>query len=127
MPWRFSPDSRISAKALERQMRNWELSRLQRLGREDTSRPPVEDFVTVSRQVGGAGEEIASGLGERLGWPVFGKNLLEAMAGDDSIRRVTSSSWAWSEAKGRSVPGSSAPMPRWRSNHSYILLRATLL
>jgi cytidylate kinase len=87
MPWKLSTDSRITAGAFERQMSNWELARLQRLKRTVSSRPEVEDFITVSRQVGVAGEDVARLLGNRLGWPVFGKSLLEAMAGDDSVRK----------------------------------------
>ena len=86
MAWKLSSQS-ITPKALERQMNNWELARLQRLERRPDRRPDVEDFITLSRQVGVAGEEVATALGERLGWPVFGKSLLEAMAGDDTVRR----------------------------------------
>jgi len=87
MLWKLSSDSRIVARALERQMSNWELARTQRLERTRTQRPDVESFITVSRQVGVAGEEVATMLGQQLGWPVFGRNLLEAMAGDDAIRK----------------------------------------
>jgi cytidylate kinase len=87
MPWKISSDSRILAKALERQMTNWELARLQRLERAPDRSAEVEDFVTISRQVGVAAEEVAARLSERLGWPAFGKNLLEAMAGDEPVRR----------------------------------------
>jgi cytidylate kinase len=86
MPWKLTSDTRISAQALERQMRNWELSRLQRLERAATERAEVGDFITISRQVGLNAEHIARELGSRLGWPVFGRNLLEAMAGDDEVR-----------------------------------------
>ncbi|MCP4200605.1 MAG: cytidylate kinase-like family protein [bacterium] len=87
MPWKLSSDSRISAQALERQMKNWELSRLQRLGNAATVQQEVEDFITISRQVGIASEDLAQSLGSQLGWPVFGRGLLEAMAGDDDVRR----------------------------------------
>jgi cytidylate kinase len=86
MAWKLGSRTSISPQALERQMNNWELARLQRLERATTRRPDVEDFITVSRQVGVAGEQVAERLGQRLGWPVFGKKLLEAMAGDDVIR-----------------------------------------
>lgn len=87
MPWKLSSDSRVSAQALERQMNNWELSRLQRPERSATTAPAVENFITISRQVGVAAEDLAQALGSQLGWAVFGRGLLEAMAGDDEVRR----------------------------------------
>ncbi len=68
-------------------MKNWELSRLQRPERSASSPAEVEDFITLSRQVGVASEKLAQALGGRLGWPVFGRSLLDAMAGDDDVRR----------------------------------------
>jgi hypothetical protein len=108
MPWKLTTDSRITARAFERQMSNWELARLQRLGKTETKRLPVEDFVTISREVGVQGEEIAQALSTKLGWPVFGKNLLEAMAGDDALRHQIYSSMderdmAWWEETLRSL------------------------
>jgi cytidylate kinase len=37
--------------------------------------------------VGVQGDEVARRLGKHLQWPVFGREILEAMAGDDAIRR----------------------------------------
>jgi cytidylate kinase len=75
------------AKLVEKQMRNWELSRAQRLSVPEPDRPEVEDFICISRSVGAGGKEIASMLGEKLGWPVFDKELLDVMAGDNDLRR----------------------------------------
>jgi hypothetical protein len=72
---------------VERQMRNWELARLQRHTAAEPQRHEVEDFLCVSRQVGTEGKEVAVRLGERLGWPVFDRQVLEAMAGDNERRR----------------------------------------
>lgn len=69
---------------VDRQMRHWELARRQR--QRATVAPPehpgVEDFICVSRMAG-VGDDTASLLGRRLGWPVFDKEILAAMAGDD--------------------------------------------
>lgn len=75
------------AKLVEKQMRNWELSRSQR-HEPQPSEPArqVEDFVTVSRMVGAGGRQTATQLGERLGWPVFDREILQTMAGDDQVR-----------------------------------------
>lgn len=85
MAWKISRDSRVSARALERQMSNWEISRIQR-PESPPKRAEVEDFITISRQVGVPGEKVAEALGKKLGWPVFGRRLLETMAGDDDVR-----------------------------------------
>lgn len=83
----FAGVSREYGVILERSMRNWELSKEAAQSR-DTGQAPVEvqDFIAISRAVGLPGDEIARGIGERLGWPVFDRELLHAMAGDDSIR-----------------------------------------
>ena len=75
------------SKVVERQMRNWELARAQQLTPPTgTSRRDVADFVSLSRTVGCGGTEIAARLGQRLGWPVFDRQILQAMAGDDKLR-----------------------------------------
>lgn len=74
-------------RLIERQMRNWELARAQRPPVPVETRPEVEDFICVSRMVGVDDLEVAQHLGRRLGWPVFDREVLEAMAGDDEIRQ----------------------------------------
>ncbi len=75
------------AKVVERQMRNWEIARAQRLSVPSPQRKEVEDFLCISRGVGAGGKEVATMLGQRLGWPVFDKEILDVMAGDDHLRR----------------------------------------
>ena len=76
------------ARVVERQMRNWEISRSQRLAVPEPKRQEVEDFVCLSRRVATPGAaEVAARLGEALGWPVFDKEILETMGGDDFFRR----------------------------------------
>ena len=83
----MSQDSTI-AKLIERQMRNWEIARQQR-PRADQDQPErqVADFVTISREVASGGYAVADLLGKRLNWPVFDKEILQHMAGDDALRR----------------------------------------
>ncbi len=81
-----TPTNPAIARLVDRQMRNWELARAQRLSRPEPARSEVEEFVCLSRMVG-IGDEVATGIAERLGWPVFDKQLLDAMAGDDHRRR----------------------------------------
>lgn len=96
------------ARLVERQMRNWELAREQRF---EAGKPFVKrthDFVTLSRAPGVGGEEVCRLLGERLGWPVFDRELLQAMAGDDDLRQRVYRSMderqlSWVEEIARSV------------------------
>lgn len=75
------------ARLVERQMRNWEISRSQQLREPQPEREEVRDFVCLSRMVGIGDREIAQSIGRRLSWPVFDKEILEAMSGDDTTRR----------------------------------------
>lgn len=78
---------RALGKLLEKQVRNWELGRQQRLETPKPKRPVVEDFIAISREVGTDGLDVATRLGHKLGWAVFDKEILDAMAGDDALRR----------------------------------------
>ncbi len=76
-------------KLVEKQMRNWGLARSQRVTPPDAEPPEVEPFVAISRPVGSdglGGANIPAAVGERLGWPVFDKEILHAMSADDRIR-----------------------------------------
>jgi cytidylate kinase len=75
------------AKHIERQIRNWELARDQAPKLHETEpHAQVHDFVTISRMVGAGGHTVATALGEKLHWPVFDREILQAMAGDDRVR-----------------------------------------
>ena len=87
MPNRMRSNNPDLARLVERQMRNWELARDQRLPQRGPEPALVEDFVCISRQVGTAGRRVAKSLSDRLGWPLFDREILEAMAGDDDVRR----------------------------------------
>lgn len=72
---------------LERQMRNWELSKQVAQERPAPPVPSVQEFITISRTAGLPAGEYAAALAERLGWPWFDKEILHAMAGNDVYRR----------------------------------------
>lgn len=74
------------ARLVERQIRNWEIAKTQHPG-DEAKQNDVHPFVCIARQVGAGGGEIARNLGERIGWPVFDRELLQAMASDDTSRR----------------------------------------
>ncbi len=75
-------------RIVEKQMRNWELARAQRVESPPDTQPAEQtaDFVCISRTVGSGGSRVGTLLGERLGWPVFDREILQAMAGDDRVR-----------------------------------------
>lgn len=90
-------------RLVERQMRNWEIGRTQRLSHTPEQRPEVEDFICISREVGAGASKIAVLLAERLNWPVFDKELLHVMARYDQIREQIYASMderdmSWTEA-----------------------------
>ena len=78
-------------KILERQARSWELRR--RLAgeggeaaREALAHRTVGPWMTLSRQLGSGGDELARGLGERLGWQVYDREILTAIARETHSR-----------------------------------------
>ena len=75
------------ARAVERQLSNWEIARRQRLAHPGERRVEATDFICISRMVGLDGREIAQPVAERLGWPLFDREVLDWMAGDDEVRR----------------------------------------
>ena len=87
MPARPTGSRSDIAKMVEKQMRHWELARAQRVTPQPDVRPPeVAEFVSISRSVASGGSRVATLLGQRLGWPVFDREILQAMAGDDQVR-----------------------------------------
>lgn len=68
-------------------MRNWELARRRRAGAAEQHRREVEDFLCISRMAGLEDSPVPARLGERLDWPVFDREILDVMAGDDELRQ----------------------------------------
>ncbi len=80
--------------AAERQMHAWALQ----TELKDRAIPPklaggpprqAVCFVTISREAGAGGSEIAEHVGQRLGWSVFDKNLLDQVATQFHLPRIT--------------------------------------
>jgi cytidylate kinase len=72
-------------RMVEHQMRNWELAKSQRLDVGPEASRRVSDFICLSREVGAGAGQIAELVSKRLGWPVFDREILQAMAGDDAL------------------------------------------
>jgi cytidylate kinase len=73
---------------VERQMRNWDLARQQ--GELPPRSKPLDEihpFVTIARQLGGGGLELARALGAKLDWQVYDRELLTYMADEDDVQR----------------------------------------
>src|SRR6478735_9215891 len=78
-------------------MRNWVrqqevLSRLQEYLESQPEEPRVplvatHPYITISRETGANGKEVAKHLSSRLGWPVLGKEVLKSMARDHDTSR----------------------------------------
>jgi cytidylate kinase len=71
--------------AAERQMHAWSLDNelKDRATRKTAEGQPTRQevrFITLSREAGAGGSRIARGVGERLGWEVLDKNLLDQVA-----------------------------------------------
>jgi len=73
-------------RIFERQMRNWELARSQHHAENAETGGEVADFICISREIATGAMEIAARLGQQLRWPVFDKEILHVMAGDDAVR-----------------------------------------
>lgn len=98
-------EPRIVAAA-EKQMRSW--AKQEELGRTfhriDPSQPGEQlgPYVAISRQAGAGGSRLGQALGERLGWEVFDKSLLEQIADHLQVPKhmlelvdETESSWVY--------------------------------
>jgi len=86
MTIKLSTSQPAAWKLAERQMRNWELMRQQKPPPAEAGEPEVETFVAISRQFGAGGHEVAERVGELLAWPVFDRQILELMSGEDEMR-----------------------------------------
>jgi len=79
-------EDRGLGRAVEKQLRRWEIAGSQHPALECGKGSPVYCFVALSNLVGAGGDDVAALLGSRLGWPVFDKQILQEMAGNDEVR-----------------------------------------
>ena len=93
--------------AAEKQMRAWTFVQelAERTLQLDKSRAPdaeLRKYMTISREAGVGGEEIARLVGQKLGWEVLDKELLDLVAERYSLNRSmlelvdeTEANWAF--------------------------------
>ena len=79
--------SRSMSSLVEKQMRNWEIARGQASVEPMAKELEVCPFVAFSRMVGAGGGVLVRRLAEETGWPLFDREVLQFMAGDDGLRR----------------------------------------
>jgi len=127
MPDKARPDHPGLARVIERQVRNWEIARAQRPAAAPLPGEEVAQFVTIANIVGAGGNEVASLLGEELKWPVFDRDILTTMVGDDETRAqlyrsMDERTLGWFEDTFRSLVDQ-----EFRKNDYFHRLRATIL
>jgi Cytidylate kinase-like family len=84
-----STADRAISSLVERQMRNWELAQSQDSAETRPEEREVFDFISISHSPGLPTAEIASLIGDRLGWPVFDRQILREMSDNDKdLERV---------------------------------------
>jgi len=118
-------EPRIVAAA-ERQMQAWVLTQqmAERTVRVDQPPKPDDelgDFITISREAGACGSQIAELVGRKLGWEVLDKNLLDQVAAEANFARphleaVDETSVHWANG----ILGSWLE-PQAISHHRYVL------
>lgn len=72
------------ADALERARHHWKAR--PRMEVEAVPAAPTAFTIALSRQAGTNGSTIGHGVAERLGWPVYGRELLQRIAEDLGLR-----------------------------------------
>jgi len=72
--------------AVTRAMRHWKTERADPVPSAPVPPPPPALTVAVCREAGALGTTIARKLGERLGWPVYDRELLEHIAAESGLK-----------------------------------------
>ncbi len=77
-------DSDLTVDLVEQQLRLWNARRMAAL--KKTSEPSGFRFLTIARDEGSLGNEIAQELSRRLKWQVFDKEIVTFIAKDSHVR-----------------------------------------
>ena len=77
---------------IEQQMTRWELARRKRLqqerpGRGKLGRLYFGPYVLISREKGAGGHQVANLIGQKLGWQVFDRQIVDAIAERTKMRQ----------------------------------------
>jgi hypothetical protein len=75
-------------RMVERQMRNWELGRLHpATGPAPNVTDTIQFYITISREMGSQGEQVASQLARCLNWSKYDREILTYMSENEDVRR----------------------------------------
>jgi cytidylate kinase len=98
-------EERAIVAAAERRMRGWSLAQEiaeAAVGKGGTGEPDdgLGHYITISRQAGAGGSRIAEMVGEKLGWDVLDKNLVDSVAKQfhlsrEALKLVDETTWNW--------------------------------
>jgi cytidylate kinase len=79
-------DLHITSEVVERQLERW--NALQKADRENQRKTPAAAFrfVTIARDEGGLGTEVAQELSKRLGWHLFDREIVSYIARESHVR-----------------------------------------
>jgi hypothetical protein len=72
------------SEAVERALRHWQARGTN--ADPEVATGPAAPTIAISRQAGARGPDIARAVGERLGWPVYDRELLELIASELGLR-----------------------------------------
>lgn len=75
-------------RLVERQIRLWEAKQqaIREQSPEEATPPLLGPYLTISRDFGCEGLRVAQKVGERLGWTVYDREIVEYMAGEAHVR-----------------------------------------
>ncbi|MFC1783161.1 AAA family ATPase [Planctomycetota bacterium] len=78
-------------RIIERQMRQWEIGQSEQAKQQHARLADDEgqkiDFITLSRELGSGGEQIAQILSDQLDWHIYDKEILDYMAEDMHVHK----------------------------------------
>lgn len=84
MNQRFSSDR--MAEAMTRARRHWQTRHQTASAELHLAPPPPPLTIAISRDAGANGSAIATEIGERLGWPVYDRELIHRIASEMGLR-----------------------------------------
>ncbi len=87
MPRGNASSDRGLSQLIEKQLRNWEIAKTQSSDASGQDENRVFDCLSISRSVGVGAHEIGEMLAAELEWPLFNKDILQAMAENNDYRQ----------------------------------------
>jgi cytidylate kinase len=82
----MKPSSKFWLEALDRAVQHWKQRRDQRSPLGSSSSAPPGPIIAISRENGAQGAAIARKLGEKMGWAVYDRELLDMIANNEGVR-----------------------------------------